>query len=260
MTNNNERRVLITGAATGIGRAIALRLAHEGAVIAATDRDKNRLSKTFDEIRAISPHSIQLTLDVTKETEIVECVSKVKGDFGRIDVLCNNAGVSSMARFYELTEQEWDWNMDVNVKSLWRVTKHVAPIMMKQNAGRIVVTASMASKIGAPYLSHYAASKFAALGYVQSIAKELAEYNITVNAVCPGLVKTPMQDREIVWEAELRSIDDPEQIRQEYIDTTPLGRLCTAEDVADVVAFLASDGSRFMTGQGINVTGGICVH
>lgn len=260
MSDNKGKHVLITGAASGIGRAIALRLASEGAIIAATDKDEAQLATTFADIHAMSPESIQEKLDVTNEDEISKCVNAVHRQFGSIDVLCNNAGVSSMNRFHELTEREWDWNMEVNLKSVWRVTKHVGPLLMDQRYGTIVVTASMASKIGAPFLSHYAASKFGVIGYVQSISRELAEYGVTVNAVCPGLVKTPMQDREVIWEAKLRGLDDPEEIRREYINSTPLGRLCTAEDVAKVVAFLASDDAAFMTGQALNVTGGICVH
>jgi NAD(P)-dependent dehydrogenase (short-subunit alcohol dehydrogenase family) len=132
--------------------------------------------------------------------------------------------------------------------------------MIERKQGKIICTASMASKMGAPFQAHYAASKFGVLGLVQSMAKELAPYGITVNAVCPGMVKTGMQDREVQWEAELRGIADPEIVRQEYIKSTPLGRLCMPEDVANVVAFLASPDSDFMTGQGINVTGGICMH
>lgn len=260
MSSVKGKHVMITGAASGIGRAIALRLAGDGARVALTDRDADRLAQTFEEVRSRSPESIQLTLDVTDEQQINRCVQSISETFGSIDVLANNAGVSSMAKFTEITEEEWDWNMDVNLKSVWRVTKHVAPVMMKQKRGTMVVTASMASKIGAPLLAHYAASKFGVIGYVQSIAKELAEYGVTVNAVCPGFVQSPMQDREVIWEAKLRGIDDPEKVRKEYIDMTPLGRLCQPEDVANVVSFLASDDAGFMTGQSLNVTGGICAH
>ena len=145
-----------------------------------------------------------------------------------------------MGRFYELTEQEWDDNVDVNMKAVWLVTRRVVPQMIARRAGRIVVTASMAAKIGAAYLAHYSASKFGVLGLVQAMARELAEFGITCNAVCPGFVRTGMQDREVVWEAALRDIDDPEQVRREYVRMTPLGRLCRPEDVAGVVAFLAS--------------------
>lgn len=252
--------VFITGCAKGIGEAISRKLAAEGAILAMTDFDEEALNALHAEIVAISPRSIALVLDVTKEDQIKACVEKVKKDFGRIDVLANNAGVSSMNKFTDLTEEEWDWNMDVNLKSVWRVTKHVAPVMMAQKSGSIVITASMASKLGAPFLAHYSASKFGVLGYAQAIAKELADYDVRVNSVCPGLVKTAMQDREIVWEAQLRGIDDPEKVRNEYIEMTPLNRLCLPTDVANVVAFLASDQSSFMTGQALNVTGGICVH
>jgi NAD(P)-dependent dehydrogenase (short-subunit alcohol dehydrogenase family) len=162
--------------------------------------------------------------------------------------------------FWELTEEEWDYNMNVNAKGVWLVSKHVAPHMIKKRKGKIVNTASMASKIGAPLLAHYSASKFAVIGFTQAISKELAPYNINVNAVCPGFVKTSMQDREIVWEAKLRGIDEPEKVREEYIKQTPLGRLCYPEDVAKVVLFLASEDADFLTGQAINVTGGACTH
>jgi NAD(P)-dependent dehydrogenase (short-subunit alcohol dehydrogenase family) len=120
----------------------------------------------------------------------------------------------------------------------------------------IVNTASLAAKIGAPLLAHYSASKFAVLGWTQALARELAPNGIRVNAVCPGFVKTSMQSREVEWEAELRGIT-PEQVIADYVSQTPLGRLEEPEDVAEVVVFLCSDGARFMTGQGINVTGGV---
>jgi NAD(P)-dependent dehydrogenase (short-subunit alcohol dehydrogenase family) len=122
--------------------------------------------------------------------------------------------------------------------------------------GVIVNTASLAAKIGAPLLAHYSASKFAVLGWTQALARELAPNGIRVNAVCPGFVKTSMQSREVEWEAELRGIT-PEQVIADYVSQTPLGRLEEPEDVAEVVVFLCSDGARFMTGQGINVTGGV---
>ncbi|MGO7420879.1 SDR family NAD(P)-dependent oxidoreductase, partial [Rhizobium ruizarguesonis] len=122
--------------------------------------------------------------------------------------------------------------------------------------GVIVNTASLAAKIGAPLLAHYSASKFAVLGWTQALARELAASGIRVNAVCPGFVKTGMQEREIAWEASLRGVT-PERVVADYIAQTPLGRLETPEDVADVVVFLCSNSARFMTGQGVNVTGGV---
>lgn len=251
--------VFITGSASGIGFAISERLAKEGAVLAMTDRDPTALQAAVEKIRAISPKSRSWEMDVTDQLSIRKAVKSAVEIFGVIDILVNNAGVSTMNKFVDLTEEEWDFNMNVNLKGVWRVTKEVAPLMMKRRSGKIVCTASMASKLGAPLLAHYSASKFGVLGFVQAIAKELAEYGINVNAVCPGFVATSMQDREVIWEAKLRGIDDPEKVRQEYIAMTPLKRLCLPEDVAKVVCFLASSDADFMTGQGINVTGGACV-
>ncbi len=252
--------VMITGAARGIGKAVAKAFAEEGAILAITDKDYEQLLKTLEEIQNLSPQSRAYELDVTKENMVKTVVESVIKDFGKIDVLVNNAGVSTMNWFWELTEEEWDFNMNVNAKGVWLVSKYVAPHMMERRRGKIVNVASMAGKLGAPLLAHYSASKFAVVGLTQAMAKELARFGINVNAVCPGFVKTSMQDREVVWEAKLRGIDDPEKVRKEYIEMTPLGRLCYPEDVAKVVRFLASEEADFMTGQAINVTGGVCVH
>ncbi len=256
----DNKKVIITGSGKGIGEGISLKLAKEGAVLALTSLHEESVMSTFSEVKKISPESIAFQMDVTKAQEITDVVNKVIQRFGTIDILINNAGVSTMGRFTELSEEEWDNNMDVNIKGIWLVTKTVAPIMMKKKKGKIIMIASMAAKLGALFLSHYSASKFAVLGFAQSIAKELAEYNINVNSVCPGFVKTSMQNRELLWEAALRDIDSPETVKQEYIETTPLKRLCYPEDVANVVLFLASGDSDFMTGQALNVTGGICVY
>jgi len=256
----DNKKIFVTGSGAGIGKAISLKLAKEGAVVVLTDLDEESVMGVLSEVSSISPDSIALRMDVTKEDEIKHTVIEVINRFGTIDILVNNAGVSTMGRFTELSEEEWDFNMNVNIKGVWLVTKNVAPILMQKKKGKIIMIASMAAKLGGPFLSHYSASKFAVLGFVQSIAKELAEYSINVNAVCPGFVKTGMQDREVVWEAKLRGIDSPDKVRQEYIEMTPLKRLCYPEDVANVVSFLASEDSDFMTGQAVNVTGGLCVH
>lgn len=250
--------VLITGAARGVGLAIATAFADEGAKIALTDIDEQTLFKAAKEIEKgtfVKPY----VLDVTKEKMVKEVVERVIGDFGSIDVLINNAGVSTMNYFWQLTEEEWDLNMNVNVKGVWLVSKYVVSHMIKRKKGKIVNIASMAGKMGADLLAHYSASKFAVVGFTQAAAKELAPYGINVNAVCPGFVKTSMQEREIIWEAKLRG-KTPSEIREGYVKQTPLGRLCYPDDVAKVVLFLASDDANFMTGQSINVTGGICVH
>jgi meso-butanediol dehydrogenase / (S,S)-butanediol dehydrogenase / diacetyl reductase len=198
-------------------------------------------------------------MDVTSATEVAATVTEVSTTLGPITILVNCAGVSSMVPFLELTEEDWDFNMGVNAKGVFLVTREVVRSMVANREGCVVSIASAAGKEGAPLLAHYSASKYAVIGLTQSVAREVARAGVRVNAVCPGCVRTPMQDREVVWEGELRGMD-PEAVRQSYVDHTPLGRLCEPEDVADVIQFLCSDRARFMTGQAINVTGGIVTH
>ena len=156
----------------------------------------------------------------------------------------------------ELTDEEWDRNFAVNSRGIFLSNQIAARHFVAQRRGVIVNTASLASKVGAPYLAHYSASKFAVVGWTQALARELASAGIRVNAVCPGFVKTDMQAREVVWESKLRGISTDEVIAG-YVAQTPLGRLELPEDVADVIVFLCSDAARFMTGQALNVTGGV---
>lgn len=144
----------------------------------------------------------------------------------------------------------------MNARGVFLTNQIAARHFVNENKGTIVNTASLAAKIGAPLLAHYSASKFAVVGWTQGLARELAPMGIRVNAVCPGFVRTSMQERELRWEAELRGMT-PDEVQQDYIRQTPLGRIETPEDVAGVVVFLCSDAARFMTGQAINVTGGV---
>lgn len=253
----------VTGAGTGIGRAIALALAAAGARVAVTDLNEAWARQVATEIESAGGQAIPLRLDVTTVDSIKAALQAVVARWGRIDVWCNNAGVSTMNRFVELTEKEWDLNMNVNAKGVFLCSQIVARQMMSQEPdsrsnlrGKIINTASMAGKRGAaPFLAHYVASKFAVVGLTQAAALELAPYGITVNAVCPGYVRTGMQEREVAWEAELRGVS-PDEVRRLYIEDTPLGRLETPEDVAAVVVFLASPAADFITGEAINVNGG----
>ncbi len=253
----------VTGAATGIGRAIALALAAEGAWVAITDVNRKGAEQVAAEVQAAGGSAIALRLDVTKQQEIDDALQAILQQKGRIDVWCNNAGVSTMNRFVDLTERDWDFNMEVNAKGTFLCSQAVARQMMRQEAdrqsglrGKIINIASMAGKRGnAPFLAHYVASKFAVVGLTQAMAGELAAYGILVNAVCPGYVQTSMQERELQWEATLRGIS-VEEVRQLYIADTPLRRLETPEDVAKVVVFLASSEADFITGESINVNGG----
>ncbi len=246
------RRALVTGAGTGIGAAIAHDLAAAGARVAVTDLDEAAAARV-----AAACGGIAARLDVTDAASIAAGFDAAEAALGPIDLVCANAGVSSMRHVQDLTEQDWDFNMAVNAKGVFLTNREaVRRWLARGTQGVIVNTASLAAKVGAPMLAHYSASKFAVVGFTQALAREMAPRGIRANCVCPGFVRTAMQSREVEWEATLRGIT-PEQVLADYVAQTPLGRLEEPEDVSRVVVFLASDLSRFMTGQAINVTGGV---
>jgi NAD(P)-dependent dehydrogenase (short-subunit alcohol dehydrogenase family) len=242
---------LITGAGTGIGRAIAHALAGAGARVAVSDIDLESAQRVVLEL----PEAIPLFLDVTSPESAARAVAATEAAMGWIDILINNAGVSTMNRIEELTIEEWDFNFDVNARGVFLVTRAALPGMIARRAGCIVNTASMAGKKAVPLLAHYAASKWACIGFTLSAAVELAQHGIRVNCVCPGYVKTSMQQRELAWEGELRGLS-PVEVAEGYIRLTPLGRMETPEDVAQVVRWLCSPQAAFVTGAAIDVTGG----
>lgn len=254
-----DKIAIVTGASKGIGRAIALRLAKEGANIVVADVDTDEGEKVSQMIREMGRECLVAKCDVRNSQEVEEMVEKTIQKFGRIDILVNNAGVSSMAPMVELEEKDWDFNMDINAKGQFLCSRAVAKHMIKQKSGKIINNASLAAKRGARFLAHYSASKFAVLGLTYTMAIELAPYNITVNAVCPGIVETDMIRREWKWEGDIRGMT-PDEVRDEVLGEISLGRLCQPEDVAGVVAFLASKDADYLTGQAINVNGGMENH
>jgi meso-butanediol dehydrogenase / (S,S)-butanediol dehydrogenase / diacetyl reductase len=247
------RKALVTGGGTGIGAAIARALAREGAAVCVTDLDLARAGAVANGLGA---PCFALKLDVTDANETRAVLEEAAARLGGLDTVCANAGVSTMNRVEDLTEEEWDFNMTVNAKGVF-LTDQAALRLFKRagTKGVIVNTASLAGKMGAPFLAHYAASKFAVVGFTQSLALEAAPLGIRVNCVCPGFVRTGMQEREIQWEGKL-SGKSPAEVAQGYVALTPLGRLEEPEDVADTVVFLASDLARYITGEALNVTGG----
>jgi NAD(P)-dependent dehydrogenase (short-subunit alcohol dehydrogenase family) len=247
------RKALVTGGGAGIGAAIARALAREGASVCVTDLD---LARAVEVARSIGAPSFALKLDVTNAEEMRAALDEASARLGGLDTVCANAGVSTMNRVEELSEAEWDFNMDVNAKGVF-LTDQAALRLFKRTGvkGAIVNTASLAGKMGAPFLAHYAASKFAVVGFTQSLALEAAPFGIRVNCVCPGFVRTSMQEREIAWESKLAG-KSPEEVANGYVAMTPLNRLEEPEDVADTVVFLASDLARYVTGEALNVTGG----
>lgn len=248
----------VTGAAMGMGKCIAETLAAEGAVVAVTDLNEELAKKTAENIRANGGKAEAFKLDVANRSEIKTVIKKIFDTFGSIDIWVNNAGVSTMKPFFELDDHDWDFLHEVNGSGVFFCSQAAASFMVKQGrGGKIINNASMAGKRGgnAPYLAHYVYTKFGVIGLTQAMAKELAPFKINVNAVCPGYVATPMQERELVWEAKLRGIT-PEAVKKSYIDDTPLGRVEYPEDIAKVILFLASSDADFITGEAINVNGG----
>jgi meso-butanediol dehydrogenase/(S,S)-butanediol dehydrogenase/diacetyl reductase len=260
MGDFDGRVALVTGAGSGIGRAVALEMARSGARVVVTDISLPAAEQTVEAITGSDgDRPLAHQMDVTSSAQVTATVAEVSRSIGPITILVNCAGVSSMIPFLSLTEQDWDFMMNVNAKGVFLVTREVVRSMVANGGGSVVSIASAAAKDAAPNLAHYSASKWAVLGLTQSVAREVARSGVRVNAVCPGTVRTPMQDREVVWEGTLRHMD-PEAVRQSYIDYTPLHRLGEPEDVADVVHFLCSERARFMTGQAINITGGMVMH
>ena len=245
------RRAFVTGGAQGIGRAVAAALTRSGVKVAIADLDGEASRRTAKEIGAGA-----VEVDVRERASVERAFGEALKLLGGCDICIANAGVSTMQRALELTDEEWDFNFAVNARGIFLTNQIAARHFVAQGSGCIVNTASLAAKIGAPLLAHYSASKFAVLGWTQALARELAPSGIRVNAVCPGFVKTGMQAREIEWESRLRNVS-AQQVVADYVAQTPLGRLEEPEDVADVVLFLCSHNARFMTGQGINVTGGV---
>jgi meso-butanediol dehydrogenase / (S,S)-butanediol dehydrogenase / diacetyl reductase len=243
---------VVTGAGSGIGRAIARELASRGLRMVVTDVNLDAAATVAAEIGGQARR-----LDVTDAADADATARAVVEQHGALDVWVSNAGVSSMARFVDVTQAEYDHNLNVNLRGPFVCGQAAARAMLGLGReGRIINVASMAGKRGAaPFLAHYVASKFGVVGLTQAMAYELAEAGIRVNCVCPGYVATSMQDRELVWEAAIRgvTVDD---VRGMWVADTPLGRIEQPEDVARVVAFLAGPDAAFMTGEALAINGG----
>jgi meso-butanediol dehydrogenase/(S,S)-butanediol dehydrogenase/diacetyl reductase len=244
---------LVTGAGAGIGAATARALAAEGHAVAVTDVDLAAATSVAAEL----PGALALALDVTARDSIAAAAQSAVRSLGPLQAWVSCAGVSTMARFLDVTDSEIESNLAVNTRGVILCGQVAARHFIDQGrGGAIVNVASMAAKRGAvEYLAPYVASKFAVLGLTQAMAAELAPERIRVNCVCPGYVQTAMQERELSWEAELRGTT-PDEVRRLYLADTPQGRLQTPEDVARAIAFLAGDQAGAITGEALSVNGG----
>jgi len=240
------KTAVITGASRGIGKAIALKYASEGADIAFTDIvDNEDFAET---VRSLEAHGVKAkgyVSDASKLDASEQVIDKIIADFGKIDILVNNAGITRDTLLMRMTEQQWDLVLMVNLKSVFNLTKAASKYMMKQKFGTIINMSSVVGVTGNAGQSNYSASKAGIIGFTKSIAKELGSRNIRCNAIAPGFILTDMTDKL------------PEDVKSDWINKIPLRRGGTPEDVANIALFLASDMSDYVSGQVINVCGGM---
>ena len=252
-----DRVAIVTGAGNGIGRATALALAQAGAHVAAVDLDAGVAKATAEAVAALGPKSLALDSDVGDLASIDQMVQRVMATFGRIDVLVNNAGVTRRAYIMDLTEADWDRIMRVNAKGVFFCLQRVAREMIPQRRGVIINIASIAGKgFAGTSNAIYAASKGSVISLTRTAAQQLARHNINVNAICPGTTVTALSEANAALRAreEGLSVEDMKRRRNAAI---PLGRPNDPEDVGALAVFLASPGARNITGQSLNVDGGV---
>ncbi|MFH0879204.1 MAG: 3-oxoacyl-[acyl-carrier-protein] reductase [Lentisphaerota bacterium] len=236
---------VVTGAARGIGQAIALKLASEGADLALCDLQKEWLDETLALVAAKGRRAEGFALDVSQGEAVIAAVEQIHQSFGRIDILVNNAGITKDGLMMRMSEADWDAVLNINLKGAFLCTKAISRIMMKQRSGAIVNIASIIGLIGNAGQCNYAASKAGLIALTKSVAKELASRNVRANAVAPGFIRSKMTEKL------------PEDIQKKMLDAIPLARFGEPEDVANVVLFLASDAAAYVTGQVLTVCGGM---
>ena len=249
--------VVITGGSRGIGKGIAERFAREGASVCVAANEA-LVHETAAGLKAGGAKAMGVVLDVTDAAQVKDLYEQVARELGEVDVSVQNAGVITVARLEDLTEAEWDKIMAVNTKGVFLCCQQAA-VRMRANGkkGRLINTASGQARQGFIYTPHYAASKFGVVGITQSLAKELARTGITVNAFCPGIITTDMWAyNDAAW-GKLMGDYKPGELMAEWVAGIPMGRAGTGEDVAGLVTFLASDDAAYITGQTINVDGGM---
>lgn len=254
-----EPVAFITGAGKGIGEAIAYALADIGLRVAVAARTQADIERVAETIRGRGREALPVVCDVTRPDSITRAVADVQHGLGSITVLVNNAGAAQSHKFIGHDDALWQRMMDVNLNSVYHVTKAVAPMMVAAKWGRIITIASIASKVGGKYIAAYTAAKHGVLGLTRALALELVSHNITVNAICPGYVDTPLTDFAVGTIMSKTKMSEAEA-RATLEKTTPQNRLITSEEVAAVAVMLVGEQARGITGQAINVDGGAVMY
>ena len=249
------RRALVTGAGRGIGRSIALALAAAGADVALSARSQAELELVADQARALGRRALAIPCDVTDAAQVARLADQAIAGLGGVDILVNNAGAAASHKFVGHPDELWDRMLALNLTSVYYVTKAIVPHMVERRSGRVITIASIAAKVGARYIAAYTASKHGVLGLTRALAAELVSYDITVNAICPGYVDTPMTDGSVANIVQRTGMTE-QQARETLAKLSPQNRLIDAEEVAALAVYLAQDSARGITGQAINVDGG----
>lgn len=242
--NLSNRVAIVTGSGRGIGRAIALKLAEVGATVVVNDIGE-AAQGVAEEIRAMNRQSLAILADVSSSPDVARLVETTKATYGKVDILVNNAGITRDQLLVRMSDEDWDRVLDVNLRSVFLCSRAVLRHMIKQRWGRIISITSIVGMVGNPGQANYASAKAGIIGLTRTMAKEVASRGITANAVAPGFIDTEMTQRL------------EENRRLELMGHIPLGYLGAPRDVAEAVAFLASEEARYITGQVLNVDGGM---
>jgi NAD(P)-dependent dehydrogenase (short-subunit alcohol dehydrogenase family) len=247
------RKAIVTGGGSGIGRSIAVRLADEGCDVAVVDINADAARETAEQVRAKGGLAMSASADVGSKESVEAALDGLMSELGAVDILVNNAGILRIGPMLEMDEKDWSDTFRVNVDGIFHVSRKVLPSMVERGSGTVVNLASWMGKKGLRNYAAYCASKFAVIALTQSLALELASKGIRVNAVCPGIIVDTAMREASDEVSKLQGLP----LAADRVGTVPLGRLGLPEDVSRLVAFLVSDESDYMTGQAVNVTGGL---
>lgn len=242
-----DRVAVVTGAGRGLGAAIVQRLASEGAATVVVDIDGEGAQRVADALVAQGHHSLAVACDVTNRAQVAAMMQRIQGHFGRLDILVNNAGITRDAAFLKMDDEQWRSVLDINLTSMFICTQEAVHHMLEQGGGRIVCISSIAGNEGNFGQANYAASKAGVIGLVKSLSKELAPKGVAINALAPGFIDTEM------------TAQIPDKVKEKVLVRIPQGRSGQPQEVASVVAFLASDDASYVNGQTLNVNGGMYV-